>query len=141
MWVGGPAQYIGPCTVTRMTTATLTHTAALARLGHALGDPTRTRILLALREAPAYPSELAETLGVSRQVMSNQLACLRGCGLVLARRDGRRTEYRLSDPHLADALGHLLRLALVVDPGCCGPGCTCAVTDAPSSGTVEEAAA
>ncbi len=123
-----------------MTTATLTHTAALARLGHALGDPTRTRILLALREAPAYPSDLAEALGVSRQVMSNQLACLRGCGLVVGRPDGRRTEYRLSDPHLAHALGDLLRLALVVDPACCGPGCTCAA-GVPSSVPDREAAA
>ncbi len=122
-----------------MTTATLTHTAALARLGHAFGDPTRARILLELREAPAHPSDLAERLEVSRQVVSNQLACLRGCGLVVGRPDGRRTEYRLSDPHLAHALGDLLRLALVVDPRCCGPECTCA-TGAPS-GTGEEVAA
>jgi DNA-binding transcriptional ArsR family regulator len=117
-----------------MTTVTLTHTAALARLGHALGDPTRARILLALREGPGYPSDLAESLGVSRQVMSNQLACLRGCGLVTTRPDGRRTEYRLADPHLAHALADLLRLALVVDPECCGPDCTCA-TGASASGT------
>jgi DNA-binding transcriptional ArsR family regulator len=104
---------------------TLTHTATLARIGFALGDPTRTRILLALRDEPGYPSDLAERLGVSRQVMSNQLACLRGCGLVTARQDGRRTEYRLADPHLAHALGDLLRLALVVDPACCGPDCAC----------------
>jgi DNA-binding transcriptional ArsR family regulator len=44
--------------------ATVTHTAALSRLGHALSDPTRTGILLALREAPAYPSDLADALGV-----------------------------------------------------------------------------
>lgn len=104
---------------------TLTHTAALARLGHALADETRTRVLLALREAPAYPSDLADALGVSRQVMSNQLACLRGCGLVEAIPDGRRTWYRLADPHLAPALGDLLGLVLAVDPGCCGPDCTC----------------
>jgi DNA-binding transcriptional ArsR family regulator len=82
-------------------TATITHTAALARLGHALADPTRTSILLALREAPAYPSDLADALGVSRQVMSNQLACLRGCGLVESIPDGRRTWYRLAHPQLA----------------------------------------
>lgn len=123
-----------------MTTASPTHTAALARLGHALGDPTRARILLALREAPGYPSDLAVELGVSRQVVSNQLACLRGCGLVATRPDGRRTEYRLADPHLAHALGDLLRLALVVDPDCCGPDCTCAA-GAPTSGTSEGAAA
>ncbi|MFP3713502.1 ArsR/SmtB family transcription factor [Puerhibacterium sp. TATVAM-FAB25] len=105
---------------------TLTHTAALTRLGHALSDATRARILLALREAPAYPSDLADALGVSRQVMSNQLACLRGCGLVEGVREGRRTWYRLTDPHLAPALGDLLRLVLAVDPACCGPDCTCA---------------
>ena len=115
-----------------METVTLTHTAALARLGHALSDGTRARILLALRDAPAYPSELAATLGVSKQVMSNQLACLRGCGLVVGRPDGRRTEYRLSDPHLAHALGDMLRLALVVDPDCCGPDCTCATGHGPT---------
>lgn len=114
-----------------MDTVTLTHTAALARLGHALGDPTRTRILLTLCDGPAYPADLADELDVSRQVMSNQLACLRGCGLVTTRRDGRRTEYRLSDPHLAHALGDLLRLTLAVDPDCCGPDCTCATGTPP----------
>ena len=108
-------------------TATLSHTAALSRLGHALGDPTRAGILLALREAPAYPSDLADRLTVSRQVMSNQLACLRGCGLVEALPEGRRTVYRLADEHLAPALDELLRVVLFVEPDCCdGPGCVCA---------------
>ncbi|WP_265523428.1 ArsR/SmtB family transcription factor [Oerskovia flava] len=110
-----------------METVTLTHTAALVRLGYALSDDTRARILLTLREAPAYPSDLADALGVSRQVMSNQLACLRGCGLVEAIPDGRRTWYRLADPHLAPALSDLLQLVVTVDPTCCSSdGCTCA---------------
>lgn len=105
---------------------TLTHTAALVRLGYALSDETRARILLALREAPAFPSDLAEAIGVSRQVMSNQLACLRGCGLVEAVPEGRRTSYRLTDAHLAPALGELLALVVAVDPDCCArEGCTC----------------
>ncbi|GAA1137427.1 winged helix-turn-helix domain-containing protein [Microbacterium natoriense] len=108
------------------TTASLTHTAAVSRLGHALSDPTRAGILLALREAPAYPSDLAETLDVTRQVMSNHLACLRGCGLVESVPDGRRSRYRLADEHLAPALGDLMRVALIVEPGCCdGERCTC----------------
>lgn len=107
-------------------TASLSHTAALARLGHALSDPTRAAVLLALRDASAYPSDLADALGVSRQVMSNQLACLRGCGLVDAVPEGRRTSYRLADPHLAPALDELLQVVLLVEPGCCdGEGCTC----------------
>lgn len=109
-----------------METVTLDHTAALARLGHALSDETRARILLVLRDGPAYPGDMAESLGVSRQVMSNQLACLRGCGLVRGEPDGRRTRYTLTDDHLAPALGNLLELVLRVDPACCSSdGCTC----------------
>lgn len=112
--------------VTDAPTVTLTHTSALARLGRALADETRARILLDLRTAPATPSDLAESLGVSRQVMSNQLACLRGCGLVEAVPEGRRTWYRLADPHLAPALDALLELVVTVDPTCCSPeGCSC----------------
>jgi DNA-binding transcriptional ArsR family regulator len=110
-----------------MPTATLTHTHALARFGHALSDPTRVGILLALRTDAAYPADLADELGVSRQVMSNQLACLRGCGLVTATPEGRRMSYALADPHLEPALNELLQVVLRVEPGCCaGEVCTCA---------------
>lgn len=97
-----------------------TSTDALARFGHALSDPTRARVLLTLREGPAYPADLAELVGVTRQSMSNHLACLRGCGLVVAVPEGRRARYELADSRLGHALGDLLDLVLVVDPGCCG---------------------
>ena len=98
---------------------TLTYGEVLARFGHALSDPTRSRLLLALREGPAYPADLALLLGTSRQNLSNHLACLRGCGLVVAVPEGRRTRYELADPHLAHALGDLLRVVLAVDPQTC----------------------
>ncbi|WP_280490536.1 ArsR/SmtB family transcription factor [Nocardia carnea] len=98
---------------------TAVHTDALARFGHALSDPTRTRILLSLRQAPGYPSDLAEQIGVSRQILSNHLACLRGCGLVVAVPEGRRSRYELADDRIAAALGDLLGLVLAVDPACC----------------------
>ncbi len=91
----------------------------LARFGHALSEPTRARLLLALRDAPGYPAELAELLGVSRQSLSNHLACLRGCGLVVAAPEGRRVRYELADPRLAHALGDLLGVVLAVDPAVC----------------------
>lgn len=97
-----------------------TSTDALARFGHALSDPTRTRVLLTLRDGPAYPAELADRLGVTRQSLSNHLACLRGCGLVVAVPEGRRSRYELTDPRLGHALGDLLELVLVADPDCCG---------------------
>ena len=98
---------------------TLTHGQVLARFGHALSDPTRARLLLSLREAAGYPAELADLLGVSRQNLSNHLACLRGCGLVVAVPEGRRTRYELADGRLAHALGDLLGLVLAVDPAAC----------------------
>jgi ArsR family transcriptional regulator, cadmium/lead-responsive transcriptional repressor len=94
----------------------------LARFGHALSDPTRTRVLLALRNGPGYPAELADLAGVSRQGLSNHLACLRGCGLVVAVPEGRRTRYELADPRIGHALDDLLQLVLVTDPrGCPTP--------------------
>jgi DNA-binding transcriptional ArsR family regulator len=91
----------------------------LARFGHALSDPTRARLLLALRDGPAYPTELAVLLGVTRQNLSNHLACLRGCGLVVAVPEGRRSRYELADERLAHALGDLLGVVLAVDPTAC----------------------
>ena len=96
-----------------------THAEVLSRFGHALSDPTRSRILLALREGPAYPAELADALGVSRTKLSNHLACLRGCGLVVAVPEGRRTRYELTEARLAHALGDLLGVVLTVDPRAC----------------------
>lgn len=98
---------------------TLTNVAVLARFGHAISDPTRARILLALKDNPGYPADLAETAGVSRQSMSNHLACLRGCGLVVAVPEGRRTRYEIADPNLTHALDDLLRVVLAVDAQHC----------------------
>lgn len=97
---------------------TVEHTDALARFGHALADATRTRILLSLSRAPAYPSDLADALGVSRQILSNHLACLRGCGLVVAVPEGRRSRYELADGRIGHALDDLMGLVLAVDPSC-----------------------
>ena len=98
---------------------TLTFGAVLARFGHALSDPTRARILLALRENPCYPSDLAEQLGVSRQSLSNHLTCLRGCGLVVAVPEGRWSRYELAHPRLAHALTDLMSVVLAVEPQHC----------------------
>ncbi|HMI08983.1 MAG TPA: metalloregulator ArsR/SmtB family transcription factor [Candidatus Saccharimonadales bacterium] len=91
----------------------------LARFGHAISDPTRARILLALRTAPGYPAELAATLDVSKQSLSNHLYCLKCCGLVIATSEGRRTRYELSDIKLSHALNDLLGVVLDVDSAYC----------------------
>ena len=84
----------------------------LGRVGAALADGTRRRILTRLLDGPAYPADLADALGASRSNVSNHLSCLRGCGLVSAVREGRQVRYELADRHLANALRTLSRLAL-----------------------------
>lgn len=102
-----------------LTVTATTHAEVLARFAHALSDGTRSRVMLALVGGPAYPGELAESLGVSRQALSNHLACLRGCGLVVAVPEGRRTRYELADARLGHALLDLLGVVLAVDPTHC----------------------
>lgn len=87
----------------------------LERVGTALADPTRRRILLRLLEGAAYPADLADALGAGRSNVSNHLACLRGCGLVRAEREGRQVRYELASPRLAHALADLVDLDLQVE--------------------------
>jgi DNA-binding transcriptional ArsR family regulator len=87
----------------------------LGRFGKALADPTRARILLALLVAPSHPAQLARELGLTRTNVSNHLACLRGCGLVVAQPEGRRTRYEITHGRLAHALRDLAEVDLVVE--------------------------
>ncbi|NHC16486.1 Cd(II)/Pb(II)-sensing metalloregulatory transcriptional regulator CmtR [Motilibacter deserti] len=92
-----------------------TRAAVLTRLGRALADPTRARILLALVDGPSYPAQLATELGLTRSNVSNHLTCLRGCGLVVGTPEGRQVRYELVDGHLTHALRDLLEVAIAVD--------------------------
>ena len=101
------------------------------RLGRAMADSTRSRILLTLLDGPAYPAGLADSLGLTRQNVSNHLTCLRDCGIVVAEPEGRQHRYEIADPHLTAALERLLAVTLAVDESagcidevCTLPGCT-----------------
>ncbi len=104
------------------------------RLGRAMADSSRSRILMSLLESPGYPAMLARELRLTRSNVSNHLACLRGCGIVAAVPEGRSTRYEIADPHLTRALMALVDVVLAVDDGkpcedetcdvplCCGTG-------------------
>lgn len=85
---------------------------ALGRVGRALADETRRRILVALLGGPAFPADLADDLDLTRANVSNHLTCLRDCHLVTATPTGRRVRYELAHPRLAHALRDLAGLAL-----------------------------
>ena len=100
------------------------------RIGRAMADGTRSRILLELLDGPRYPADLADRLGLTRQNVSNHLACLRDCGIVVAEPAGRQVRYEISDGHLAAALRSMVEVVLAVDASapcldvsCAVPGC------------------
>ena len=77
-------------------------------------------------ERPAYPAELAQGLGLTRSNVSNHLACLRDCGIVVAAPQGRQTRYEIADAQLAQALTALVEVALAIDEDapCLDSGCS-----------------
>lgn len=105
--------YIEGCTI-----VIVANGSALHRVGRAIADPTRCDILLCLLDGPHYPTELAEHLGLTKANVSNHLACLRGCGLVVATQEGRRMRYELADARLAHALQDLAGVASSLSAMC-----------------------
>lgn len=100
------------------------------RLGRAMADPSRSRILMSLLDGPSYPAVLARNLDLTRSNVSNHLSCLRDCGIVVAEPEGRQTRYEIADAHLTMALTALVNVTLAVDenepcvdPSCTVPGC------------------
>lgn len=63
-----------------------------------LADPTRFRLLSALRQEELCVCDLSVLAGVSESTVSHQLRLLRAHGLVSFRRAGRMAYYRLADP-------------------------------------------
>ena len=77
----------------------------LARFFRALGDPTRLRLLSLLLERERTVTELVEAVGAPQGRISTHLGCLRWCGLVTARREGRQMIYAITDPRVRALLG------------------------------------
>jgi len=78
--------------------------ALAAKLFRGLADPTRLSILLALQTGERRVVDLVAELGGSQANMSGHLACLKDCGLVADRAQGRANLYRLARPELASLL-------------------------------------
>ncbi|GAA2832692.1 ArsR family transcriptional regulator [Leucobacter komagatae] len=97
------------------------------RLGRAMADPSRSRILMMLLDGPSYPAVLSSELGLTRSNVSNHLACLRDCGIIVAEHQGRQTRYEIADPHLAAALTSLIDVTLAVDESAACVAANCAV--------------
>ncbi|GIW09032.1 MAG: hypothetical protein KatS3mg061_0089 [Dehalococcoidia bacterium] len=78
----------------------------LARLFRGLDEPARVLILELLADGEKCVSELVELTGSPQGRISMHLGCLRWCGFVTSRREGKRVYYRIAD----DRVRTILRL-------------------------------
>jgi DNA-binding transcriptional ArsR family regulator len=69
----------------------------VAKYFRGLGDPTRLRILEALKDGERSVGQLVELLDVPQPKVSAHLGCLRWCGFVETRREHRTVHYRIAD--------------------------------------------
>jgi len=76
-----------------------------------LGDETRFRVLLTLKNGERCVCEIIEQLGIEQSLISHHLQALRRCKLVKFRRDGKKKMYRLADPLILKLLSDVDRLS------------------------------
>src|SRR5262245_10489941 len=85
-----------------------------AALFRALGDPSRLAILQHLALGEHRVVDLTEHLGLAQSTVSKHLACLRDCGLVTSRPQGRASMFRLTQTAAAmEMLAAAARVACV----------------------------
>ena len=85
--------------------AALLPTDLVAKYFRGLGDPIRLRILALLQdERELTVGELVDRLALPQPKVSNHLACLRWCGFVDARREGRTVYNRIADERVSQML-------------------------------------
>jgi len=73
----------------------------LAAIFHALGDPTRARIVSSLLHEELCTCDLAELTGVTESAVSQHLRVLRALRLIKSRRAGKQVFHSLDDAHVA----------------------------------------
>ena len=84
-----------PQPVTIIDSALLNRAAAVIKC---LGHPLRLRLLEAMESGEATVRELEAASGATQSMVSQQLAILRGHGVVTARRDGSFVRYSIAEP-------------------------------------------
>ena len=91
--------------------------APLVSAAKAFADPTRVRILAALREGELCVCELCEALDVTQSTLSTHLQVIRKAGLVVTRKEGKWSYYAIAPrmKHLVDSLFGSFAAALAAD--------------------------
>ena len=81
-----------------------TNLSVKARFFRGFSDPSRLKILEALRAGELTVGDIVKQTALSQSNVSNHLSCMRDCGLVAAEQRGKFVAYRLSDPRVDELL-------------------------------------
>jgi ArsR family transcriptional regulator, cadmium/lead-responsive transcriptional repressor len=90
--------------------------AVIAKLFRGLGDPSRLRVLAALRDGPLSAGDIVTLTGLTQPNTSMHLKCLGECGLVTWERDGRFMRYQIADKAVMKLLDQSEELLAQVGP-------------------------
>ncbi len=77
-----------------------------------LGDPSRLRVLYALRDGPLSVGEIVRRTRLSQPNASMHLACLGDCGLVTRERRGKFIDYEIADKRVVKLLDQVEELLI-----------------------------
>ena len=87
-----------------------------AKLFRGLGDPSRLRVLEALRDGALSVGEVVQQTGLSQPNASMHLGCLAECGLVTWERLGKFVHYEIADKRVVKLLDQAAELLIQVGP-------------------------
>lgn len=100
----------------------ISHLNAKMKFLRGVAERTRLNILLTLREGEKTVNDITTLTGGTQSNISQHLACLKGCGIISRRQEGKYCYYALSGPHMLDFLNMLdvLMDEIGCDVACCG---------------------
>lgn len=74
------------------------------KLLHGFSNKIRYSILMALKNGEQNVTDLIAEVGGSQSAVSQHLACLKGCGLIEKRTEGKFCYYRITSPKIVEML-------------------------------------
>ncbi|GLO68321.1 MULTISPECIES: ArsR/SmtB family transcription factor [Oceanobacillus] len=74
------------------------------KLIHGFSNKTRLLILESIKENEKTVSQIVEDINGNQSNISQHLACLKGCGIIVGRNEGKYCYYRLRNDHIKELL-------------------------------------
>jgi DNA-binding transcriptional ArsR family regulator len=74
------------------------------KLVHGFSNKIRLQILESIKDQEKTVSQIVEEINGSQSNTSQHLACLKGCGIIVGRNEGKYCYYSLRNQHIRDLL-------------------------------------